>query len=1152
MTIAYSSHPLTFIRYPQQMNGAQAPVYLKGSAVINGPQSLALESSAQTPPEKKNLKKKNEKIRISLRSMKERTEHSQNVARPESLNEFLSLDFVQRCAIAGLQLGKTKVFLRREAFERIEAMRSQKYFGSAAKIQAMVRGKICRDHYQRMRAAAIKIQSIMRKVISLNRLEMKRYELSERIIAAIQIQRFYRQNKFQQESNELRAIYSRAATIIQSRARGIIARNNYYAAFFGFIRLQAICRGVLTRKSIYQAEKKRITDENARRDSEMMLKAHESPLPTKPTTQAVVPMPSMQIESNSSRLYRSIQEEDWANVEKILDQNPILAEEIEPSSGELPLHVISRHTSAWSLLVDMILVLNPKALVHRDKMGALPIHHASAHDNLAALEIIYSAYKGGINEVDKAGRLPLHVASEFDAVDAVKFLLANSPEAAFTMVYRPVDGSGGGLPLHIACRNYASIGVITALLAENFASAKRSDENGDLPLHLLLRCGEPVDQVVVKTLLTCFSAAASRTDMNGDLPLSIAIKNRCKPAVINSILMQYPNAASTLNSEGQTPLHLAFENGADDRTILGLLNHAPEFATLVDKKTGLLPIQVATQNEHSHFIVHNILKRDMPIDLDEKIRAQLLPHHYSWNHVVSCTDDLYHQVVTKILQQCTQPQVLALAHVEGPDGKIALASATTVCKHEMRVMLRLFNTLEVVNQRPAYQNPISDTQIFYALRYDPPSVQSSAFTVLHEEKTDKALGDYVEDWDDTSVTSGVSRASMRSTLSSRSQQSIDDKLRQIRKEKGQQVIAKLTSRSDIVERELRVRKDFRLSRHYVPAVISVHHTVQHAAYSEAMAEPGYCITMEGADTTAENLLLDMRKAGKPFPVKALKRIGISLLHMHEHQLVHCDFGTHNIGKFGSRWKLLGVGGSVPVGKATNPNRGFYHPPESIVIDDKRSAIGKKASSAVVVSIPSRPTYDIWAYGVVFYEAIAGVPLNPYACRGKRPMTSAEVSKIGLWDENSIKKALKHLPPNVDDEAKSLIKGLLHPDPKKRFTSMRQVLEHPFFSNGTQSLSESTVNTGAPQSMQSESMASITNSEGVLSRKSSRGNQPQRYSTQSYNGNLSDVDENSVNHAQSNFDKLDMHSDSKFNSNTTKRSKFGRAFRNRFKNRLSAD
>ncbi len=92
-----------------------------------------------------------------------------------------------------------------------------------------------------------------------------------------------------------------------------------------------------------------------------------------------------------------------------------------------------------------------------------------------------------------------------------------------------------------AGRNHASIGVITALLAENFASAKRTDENGDLPLHLLLRCGEVVDPVVVKTLLTCFSGAVSRTDLNADLPLAIATKCQCSSTVANAILlMQYP------------------------------------------------------------------------------------------------------------------------------------------------------------------------------------------------------------------------------------------------------------------------------------------------------------------------------------------------------------------------------------------------------------------------------------------------------------------------------------------------------------------------------------------------------------------------------------------------------------------------------------
>jgi serine/threonine protein kinase len=119
-----------------------------------------------------------------------------------------------------------------------------------------------------------------------------------------------------------------------------------------------------------------------------------------------------------------------------------------------------------------------------------------------------------------------------------------------------------------------------------------------------------------------------------------------------------------------------------------------------------------------------------------------------------------------------------------------------------------------------------------------------------------------------------------------------------------------------------------------------------------------------------------------------------------------------------------------------------------MVEQKRGApIGKKSYSASVVSIPADSTYDIWAYGVVLYEALAGLPLGPYACRGKRAMSASEVCKIGMWDDNSMKKALKHVPDN--GMIRELLKGLLHHDPKKRVSSMRQVLEHPFFSGGTQ-------------------------------------------------------------------------------------------------------
>lgn len=457
-----------------------------------------------------------------------------------------------------------------------------------------------------------------------------------------------------------------------------------------------------------------------------------------------------------------------------------------------------------------------------------------------------------------------------------------------------------------------------------------------------------------------------------------------------------------------------------------------------DNVTGKLPIETATENEQSLFIIYRLLKLDMPIDLKERIQVRLIPHFYSWNHILLNVGDKYYQVVSKILQQCTQPQVLALAHVEDSKGKIALASATPICRHEIRVMLRLFNTLELVKQRPAFTNVASDTEIFYALRYEPPPEQSDLFSTDYDGKKSDD-DDYTEDWDDD--LSQTSNATMRIKANEESNLSVADKLKLIRNEKGQHVIAKITPRSDIVERELKIRKDFNLSRHYVPSVISVHHTIHHGAYQNAQAEPAYCITIEGADSTVEHQMMDYRRVGKAFPSNELRRIGMSLLHLHENGLVHTDFGPHNIGKFGPLFKMLGVGGCVRIGDQTNPKHGIYHAPEAVVVENI-IVDGKDRKTARVIPVKASPAIDLWSFGHMVYESVAGAPLSAYSHRGQR-VKSSNLAKIARWDDLSLQRALMNIDAD-DTLAQSVVIKLLHPDPNKRFKSIREAIADPFF------------------------------------------------------------------------------------------------------------
>lgn len=756
--------------------------------------------------------------------------------------------------------------------------------------------------------------------------------------------------------------------------------------------------------------------------------------------------------TQSRDLFAYIDDDNWYMVEKMLHKNPMLVQEADPETGELPLHKIVEHASAWTLLIDMILTLYPKAVVHKDNAGALPIHHASCADNLTALEIIYESYRNGAKEANESGLLPIHVAAESGSIECVKYLTTTVPDSVQTLT-----SGGNSLPLHLACKNYSTVGVITSLCRTTikFSLASRPDENGELPLHLLLRCGEKADVVAVKTLLTCHMNAIAKRDKNGDVPLHIALKHQCKPAVIETLLSHFPGSSVIMDGEGHSPLHLALSHSAADETSVSLISYAPQLVTVRDDATGMLPIQIATGNELSLFIVYRLLKQDMPIDLKERVQVCLIPHHYSWNHILLEVGDRYYQVVSKILQQCTQPQVLALAHVEDSQGQIALASATPICRHEIRVMLRLFNTLELVKQRPAFTNPASDTEIFYALRYEPPPEQSNLFSIEYEQNDDDN-NDYRDDWDDDlSVLSSDEKA--RKVSLEDANMSVAEKLSVIRNEKGQHVIAKITPRADIVERELKVRKDYNLSRHYVPSVISVHHTVHHGAYQNASADAAYCITMDGADCTVEHQMLDLRRAGKAFPSNELKRIAVSLLHLHENGLVHTDFGPHSVGKFGPLWKLLGVGGCVPIGGVTDPKHGIYHSPEAIDVSTVE-VDGQERKTAKVVSITASPAVDLWAFGHMVYEAVVGAPLSAYSHRGQR-VKSANLAKIARWDESSLKRALKHIDES-DSLARNVVTKFLHPDPEQRYQSLRDAIADPYFNTdvGDRKLQEKNLRT----------------------------------------------------------------------------------------------
>eukprot|EP00804_Cyclotella_cryptica_P021601 CCRYP_005870-RH/>CCRYP_005870-RH protein AED:0.38 eAED:0.38 QI:0/0.57/0.37/1/0.57/0.37/8/0/1194 len=182
---------------------------------------------------------------------------SDSVARPQTLDEFLKLDFPSRCAVAGLQLGQTKVFLRRDAFDFIEAIRNEKFGRNVTKISKTWRRYYVRRCYFYSLSCVIRIQCLIRKA----RARIKTGELMKAFKeylrmkdASRKIARSYRNHyALNREGAELHR-KKEAIIKIQGTMRGHLARRQVFFTIACIVKLQSILR-MIRRRQTYERER---------------------------------------------------------------------------------------------------------------------------------------------------------------------------------------------------------------------------------------------------------------------------------------------------------------------------------------------------------------------------------------------------------------------------------------------------------------------------------------------------------------------------------------------------------------------------------------------------------------------------------------------------------------------------------------------------------------------------------------------------------------------------------------------------------------------------------------------------------------------------------------------------------------------------------
>jgi hypothetical protein len=229
-------------------------------------------------------------------------------------------------------------------------------------------------------------------------------------------------------------------------------------------------------------------------------------------------------------------------------------------SGSSPLHMLLRNTTSSIDAALMLIQKYPEALRRAETGGDryLPIHIECANQSRAAiLSKCIEIYPKSLSISGKNDSLPLHLllANHSSSVGNAFMIIDKNPEAL--QCKECVDGSDDKyLPLHIECRYRCRPAILSKCIALYPEALSLSNQNGSLPLHLLLSnissSVEAVTMVIEKcpTAVKCFETSYLSKKY---LPIHIECRQQCRSVVLSKFIELYPESLSICDGDRQIP-----------------------------------------------------------------------------------------------------------------------------------------------------------------------------------------------------------------------------------------------------------------------------------------------------------------------------------------------------------------------------------------------------------------------------------------------------------------------------------------------------------------------------------------------------------------------------------------------------------------------
>ena len=487
----------------------------------------------------------------------------------------------------GVQIGKTKVFLRATAFEALEELRYSVLNKAAVTIQANTRVFLERNRLLLRLGSILTLQCAVRRMMA--NIFVRRLRFHQR---AISIQSQWRSYSawFSYQNTVFITVWCQRfwrGRFVRTKVRAIKdhLRLNRKAA----VEMQPVnCESnrVIApsiKRNVAESDEKiqLLSEECKKKDRELeMLRKEVDALRENSVTQ---PPTTVSYTSRSSAFGVPFLPSDTSNIFRDTPNMPssnLLDSEME-QKGQYNSFNLSMESSFM------------------DNSTTLPLHWAAKSNNykllLDEIQNASSDIEISINAVDSKGRTPLHVAVQNSNLEIAKILLsndaifnaqdyagntalhyANSPEMAHLLLGKgssPNIPNGKGLCcLHLAVqrRDFASIRL---LLTHGADANNADDECWYTPLHLI---AHPESSTVKKETslrgpiaeLICEAKSPSISDLNyqdrdGNTPLHHAASLAEEDVgILISVFIEHGACPKIANNRGQTPIHLFCHNNA--------------------------------------------------------------------------------------------------------------------------------------------------------------------------------------------------------------------------------------------------------------------------------------------------------------------------------------------------------------------------------------------------------------------------------------------------------------------------------------------------------------------------------------------------------------------------------------------------------------